>query len=76
MGDHKSRIKGLPRMTVMGNPKRTAVQLAEGATNSDERQSEGWGIHSFKEVKPTDCFMCLNLLRGFRKLAEIWEYNL
>lgn len=61
MGGHKSKIKGLPRMIVMGNPKMTAVQPAEGATNSDERQSEGCGTHSFKEMKSTDCFMCLNL---------------
>ena len=26
----------------------------------------------FEEVNPTDCFTCLNLLRGFGELAESW----
>lgn len=44
MGDHKSKTKGLP-MTVPGNPRMSAGQPAEGAINSERRQSEGYGTH-------------------------------
>lgn len=43
---------------------------AEGGPQIRQEQAEGSGANSSKEMELTDCFMCLNRVRGFRKERE------